>query len=108
MFRTLAEIAPDACLEEFYDIAYCHFYSIGFVILVYNKKVLKIYKKEDSVPISRVLSRGSLSTDAVPAIYPVHESPHVSSIPPSVGVSRTGNPQTTVYANLQPPDDTAR
>jgi len=65
-------------------------------------------KKENSVPISRVLFHNNLSAVAAPAIYPVRGSPHVSSIPPSVGIGRTGNPQTTVYANLQPPDGTAR
>ena len=40
-------------------------------------------------------------------IYLVYESPHSSSVLPSI-VNRTGNPQTMVYANLQPPADTAR
>ena len=31
-----------------------------------------------------------------------------SSVLPSIGVSRTGRPQTMVYANLQPPAGTAR
>ena len=65
-------------------------------------------KKEDSAPISRVLFCPYLSIWIVPAIYLEQGSPLVSSVLPSVGVSRTGNPQTTVYANLQPPDDTAR
>ena len=79
-------------------------YVLSLAELLNSKKT----EKEDSVPISRVLFRQNLSALPAPAIYLGHESPHVSSIPPSVGVSRTGNPQTTVYANLQPPADTAR
>ena len=42
------------------------------------------------------------------AIYLIHESPHGLSILPSVVMDyRAGNPQTTVYANLQLPDGTA-
>ncbi len=62
-------------------------------------------KKESTVPISRVLFRRQA---AASAIYPIRESPHGFSIPPSAGVSRAGNPQTAVYMNLQPPADTAR
>ena len=41
-------------------------------------------------------------------IYLIRMSPHGLSILPSIGVSRTGYPQTMVYMNLQPPDGTAR
>lgn len=51
---------------------------------------------------------GSVRTvKCVPVIYPGRRSPCGSSILPSVGVGRAGNPQTTVYMNLQPPGDTA-
>lgn len=63
-------------------------------------------KNESTVPISRVLFR--IPKAAVPAIYPIRESPHGFSVPPSAGVSRAGYPQTAVYMNLQPPAGTAR
>ena len=66
-------------------------------------------KKENSAPISRVLYRRYLSaTTAVPVIYLLRKSPCGSSVLPSIGISRAGNPQTMVYANLQPPAGTAR
>lgn len=65
--------------------------------------------KESSAPVSRVLFRHDLSAiTSVPVIYLLRKSPCGSSVLPSIGISRAGNPQTMVYANLQPPDGTAR
>ena len=61
--------------------------------------------KPGSVPCAPLGSR------TVPAIYLLRESPHGSSILPSIVDQegpRTDNPQTMVYMNLQPPDGTAR
>ncbi len=44
----------------------------------------------------------------VSAIYLLRKSPCVSSILPSIVVTRADNPQTMVYMNLQLPDGTAR
>lgn len=65
--------------------------------------------KESSAPVSRVLFRHDLSAiTSVPVIYLLRKSPCGSSVLPSIGISRAGNPQTMVYANLQPPNGTAR
>ena len=44
----------------------------------------------------------------LPVIYLRLQSPVGSSVPPSIGVSRAGYPQTMVYANLQLPVCTAQ
>ncbi len=68
-----------------------------------------IKRKRSSGSISRVLYNGfEKHKTSVFVIYLIRMSPHGLSILPSIGVNRTGNPQTMVYMNLQPPDDTAR
>ena len=68
----------------------------------------KLYlEKESSASVSRVLFRSNVVA-AVPAIYLARTSPYGSSILPSIGKCRAGNPQPMVYMNLQPPDSTAR
>ena len=82
----------------------CFFKQTSTTLFTYDIK-----RKRSSGSISRVLYNGfEKHKTSVFVIYLIRMSPHGLSILPSIGVNRTGNPQTMVYMNLQPPDDTAR
>ncbi len=82
---------PDIRFEIAYDFTDAHARR--------RKKV-----KRSRTPVSRVLYDDESS---LPVIYLGRRSPVGSSVLPSIGMSRAGNPQTMVYANLQLPAGTA-
>jgi len=56
------------------------------------------------------MSRVLYSPKRVSVIYLLYELPHSSSVLPSIAFpkeTRADDPQSMVYANLQPPDETA-
>ena len=74
----------------------------GFVPL------MSFHKKASSGPVSRVLCTGSFDLACLSFIYSASHLAALAFYPPSLPKHRAGSPQTTVYANLQPPAGTAQ
>ena len=74
----------------------------GFVPLIL------FHKKASSGPVSRVLCARSFDLACLSFIYSASHLAALAFYPPSLPKHRAGSPQTTVYANLQPPAGTAQ